>query len=155
MRKVYLVLAWALVVEVVIQAGAIALGMGALSHHVSEGGVVDKASLEDRELSWVGEIGFPIHFINGGLVVPLLALALLVVSFFAHVEKGRRVAAVVFVLVLVQSTLGYSITDSPYVGAIHGANALLVFGASLYAARLARVSASAVVAAKAYEDARS
>ena len=155
MRKVYLVLAWMVVAEVVIQAGSIALGMGAMSHHMSEGGVVDKASLEDGELSWVGEIGFPIHYINGGLVVPVLALVLLLVSFFAHVERGRRAAALVFVLVLVQGSLGYSITDSPYVGAIHGANALAVFGASLYAARLARSSASTVVAAKAYEDARS
>lgn len=154
MRKVYLTLAWALVAEVVIQAGSIALGMGALSHHVSEGGVIDKASLEDTELGWVGEVGFPIHFINGGLVVPVIALMLLVVSFFAHVEKGRRTAALVFVLVMVQSSLGYAITDSPYVGAVHGANALAVLGAALYAARLARLSASPVVSAKAYDDAR-
>lgn len=151
MRKVYLMLAWALVAEVVIQAGSIALGMGALSHHVSEGGVIDKASLEDSE---VGGVGFPIHFINGGLVVPVIALMLLVVSFFAHVEKGRRTAALVFVLVMVQSSLGYAITDSPYVGAVHGANALAVLGAALYAARLARLSAAPVVAAKAYDDAR-
>ena len=84
MRKVYLVLAWMVVAEVVIQAGSIALGMGAMSHHMSEGGVVDKASLEDGELSWVGEIGFPIHYINGGLVVPVLALVLLQIG-RAHV----------------------------------------------------------------------
>ena len=155
MRKVYRVLSWLIVAEVVVQAAAIALGLGGLSHHVSEGGVIDKASLEDRELGWVGEIGFPIHFINGGLVIPVLAITLLVVAFFAHVEKGIRTAAWVFGFVVVQVMLGYSITDVPYIGAVHGANALALLVVAMYAARLARVPAPEAVRGEAHADARS
>jgi hypothetical protein len=143
MRRVYRVLSWLIVVEVVVQAAAIALGLGGLVHHVSEGGVVDKASLEDSELGWVGEVGFPIHFVNGGVVIPLLALALLVVAFFAHVPKGIRTAAWVFGLVVVQVMLGYSITDVPFTGAVHGANALALLVVAMQAARLAAVRAPA------------
>ena len=46
-------------------------------------------------------------------------------------------------LVALQITLGYSIVDMPYLGLVHGANALAVLLASVYAARRIRRSATA------------
>lgn len=134
MRKIYRALAWAVAGGVVIQAAAIAFAFGGMLNLVSEGGVVDKALLEAFQAGGVGELGFLIHGLVGGVVIPLLALALLVVSFFVRARGARLWAAIVFGLVALQVTLGFSITDMPYLGLIHGANALAVVAAGSIAA---------------------
>ena len=49
--------------------------------------------------------------------------------------RGAKLwAAITFGLVVVQVTLGFSITDMPYLGLIHGANALAVVAAASVAA---------------------
>ena len=56
---------------------------------VSEGGVVDKALLESFQAAGVGEVGFLIHGLVGGVAIPLIALVLLVVSFFVQARGAR------------------------------------------------------------------
>jgi hypothetical protein len=127
---------------VVVQAAAIALGFGGMMHFVDTGGVVDKALTESRTASnFTGEIGFPVHGIVGGLVLPIAALLLLLVSWFTKVSGASWWAAGLFVLVVVQGMLGYSIKDMPYLGLIHGANALAVLLIAVVCARRVRSSA--------------
>ena len=57
-----------------------------------------------------------------------------------------------FVLVVVQGSLGYSIKDVPYLGLVHGANALAVFVVAVVCARRAARSAQDRVAEPATAD---
>lgn len=132
--RLYSALAWLVVAGVVVQAGAIAFGMSGMLHYVSEGGVVDQALVESRQATFEGDVGFAVHAINGGLVLPLAALLLLVVSFFTRVRGAKLLALGVFLLVLVQWVLGYAVVDAPLAGLAHGANALLLLLVAAYAA---------------------
>jgi heme A synthase len=154
MRRTYVVLAGLIAGLVVVQAAAIALGFGGLAHHVAEGGTFDKTMMESHESAFTGDIGFPIHSLNGGLVIPLVAIALFAVAFFARFHHAVRRAGLVLVLVVVQVMLGYSIVDLPYAGAVHGANALALFATTLLAARAARRAAPESPRSEASEDAR-
>ena len=142
MRRLYTGLAWTVAGAVVIQAAAIAFAFGGMLNLIAEGGVVDKALLESFQAAGVGEMGFLIHGLVGGVIIPLLALALLVVSFLVRTRGAVLWAAVTLGLVALQVTLGFSITDVPYLGLIHGANALaIVATASVAALRMRRLSA--------------
>lgn len=138
MRRTYSTIAWIIVGGVVVQAASIAFGLGGMSHYIQEGGVVDKALIESRQATFTGVLGFPIHGIVGGMVIPLAAVALLIVAFFVKARGARLWAAIVLALVALQITLGYSIADMPYLGLIHGANALAVLLTAVYAARISR-----------------
>ena len=134
MRKVFSALAWIIAGGVVVQAAAIAFAFGGVLNRVSEGGVVDKALLESGGAGGSGELGFWIHGIVGGGVMPLLGIALLAVSFFVRIRGARLWAAITFGLIALQATLGFSITDIPYLGLIHGANALAIVLAAVMSA---------------------
>lgn len=134
MRRTYSTIAWIIAGGVVVQAASIAFGLGGMSHYIQEGGVVDKALIESRQATFTGVLGFPIHGIVGGMVIPLAALALLIVAFFVKARGARLWAAIVLALVALQITLGYSVADMPYLGLIHGANALAVLLAAVHAA---------------------
>jgi heme A synthase len=96
--------------------------------------------VESRQATFTGDLGFPIHGMVGGMVIPLAAVALLIVAFFVKVRGARRWAAIVLGVVALQITLGYSIVDMPYLGLIHGANALAVLLTAVYAALRTRRS---------------
>ena len=137
MRRTYTVLAWIIAAGVFVQAAAIAFGFGGMAGYVQGGGVVDKALVESGTVdNFTGEIGFAIHGIVGGMVIPFAALALVVVSFLVKVPGARKWAAIVLGLVFVQAMAGYSIKDLPYLGLLHGANALAILMSSVQAARL-------------------
>jgi heme A synthase len=143
MRKLYTGLAWTVAGAVVVQAASIAFAFGGMLNLVSEGGVVDKALLESFQAAGVGEVGFMIHGLVGGVVIPLLAATLVVVSFFVRARGAKLWAAITFGLVILQVTLGFSITDMPYLGLIHGANAAaIVFSAVMGAFRVRRSARS-------------
>ena len=142
MRRLYTGLAWTVAGAVVIQAAAIAFAFGGMLNLIAEGGVVDKALLESFQAAGVGETGFLIHGVVGGVLIPLLAIALLIVSFLVRTRGAVLWAAITLGLVALQVTVGFSITDVPYLGLIHGANALaIVATASIAALRMRRVSA--------------
>jgi heme A synthase len=142
MRKVYSGIAWLIAGLVVVQAAAIALGFGGMMHFVDGGGVVDKGLTESRTLgNFTGEIGFPIHGIVGGILIPVAAIALLVVSWFTKLRGASWWAAGLFVLIALQGMVGYSIKDLPFLGVLHGANALAVFAVAVVCARRTRPAA--------------
>ncbi len=133
MRRTYSVIAWIVAAGVVVQAASIAFALGGIARYIQDGGVIDKALVESHQATFTGDLGFPIHGIVGGMVIPVAAVALLIVAFFVKVRGARLWAAIVLGLVALQITLGYSIADMPYLGLIHGANALAVLLTALYA----------------------
>jgi hypothetical protein len=137
MRRIYSVLAWVVAAGVVVQAAAIAFGFGGMTSYVMDGGVVDKALVESEEGAFTGDVGFLVHGLVGGLVLPVAAFALGIVSFLVkEVPRARTMAWATFALVFVQGSAGYSIPDMPYVGIFHGANALLLLVVAVHTARL-------------------
>jgi len=148
MRRIYSAVAWIIAAGVVVQAASIAFALGGIAHYVQDGGVIDKALIESGQATFTGDLGFPIHGMVGGMVIPIAALLLLVLAFFvkangARVPGARMWAGIVLALVALQITLGYSIPDMPYLGLIHGANALAVLLAAVSAAvRVNRASAT-------------
>jgi hypothetical protein len=150
MRSAYRVLAYLLAVEVVIQAAAIAFAVFGLTKWIGEGGVLDKAALEDPSTTFTGVTGFMVHGINGQIVMPLIALILLVVSFFAKVPKGVQWAGICLGTVVVQVLLGMFGHGVPALGGLHGILAVALFAAAVIAARRASTgSASAPTSAQA------
>jgi hypothetical protein len=147
MRATYRVLAYIIAAEVIIQAMAAVYAIAGLGKWIDEGGVFDKAVMESDESPFPEVVGFIVHGINGMMVIPVLALVFLVVSFFAKVPGGVKWAGVVVLLVALQVTFGLVGHSVPAVGGLHGLNALLLFGAAIYAGQ--RVRADARVASPA------
>lgn len=143
MRIVYKVLAYAVAVEVAIQASFMVLAIAGLGSYIDKGGTFDKAAMENDQGLFPEAVGFMLHGINGSIVIPVLALALLIVSFFARIPRGAWWAAGVFVLVMLQGTLGFAGHSVPAIGALHGLNALLLFTVAFLAARRASAPAKA------------
>ena len=76
-----------------------------------------------------------VHGLNGVIIIPVLSLALLIVSFFAKIP-GVLWAAALFALVIVQSqVLPVLGRDYPVLGALHGLNALVVLGVAVMAGK--------------------
>ncbi|QZY27859.1 hypothetical protein [Nocardioides coralli] len=141
MRSTYRFLANSIAVLVVVQAGAIAWAFFGLSNWIrNDNGVVDKAFMESGDSFGVAEWGFIIHAgIIGLLVIPLLALVMLIVSFFAKVPGGVMLAVTVFVLVALQVVVLPALAREvgSGFGALHGINALVLMGAALGAGKRA------------------
>ena len=145
MGRAYRALAYVIAAEVVVQAAALAWMFSGLGRWVQEGGVLDKASMEEEggTLPFPELAGIIVHGINGMMLIPLLALALLVVSFFARVPRGVALAASLFGLIVLQVLLGMTARGGlPISGMVHGANALLIFAVALMAGKRARSGAA-------------
>jgi heme A synthase len=138
MRKAYRIVAYLIAAEVVVQAMAMVFGIAGLDKWIAGGGVFDKAVMESDQAPFPELVGIIVHGINGSIVIPVLALVLLVCSFFAKIPRSVRWAALVLLLVVVQVNLGYAAPDLPVLGALHGLNALALFTTTLYTARRAR-----------------
>jgi hypothetical protein len=142
MRTAYKVLAYLVAAEVAVQAMAIVWGIAGLGRWVDGGGVFDKAVIESQGTPFPEVVGILVHGINGMFVIPALALLLLIVSFFTRVRGAIKWAVIVFVLVVVQGQLGELGHDFPLAGAVHGLNAMALFGVALYAGRRLRAAAA-------------
>lgn len=140
MRTAYKVLAYLVALEVMVQAAAIAFAAFGLFKWVEDGGTLDKAALESEDVTFTGLVGFMIHGINGQMLIPLIAIIFLVVSFFAKVPGGSKWAGFVLLAVVVQVLLGMFAHGTPALGALHGLNALILFGLALTAAQRARAT---------------
>jgi heme A synthase len=141
MKSVYRVLAYLIAAEVVVQAMAMVYAIAGLGKWVDGGGVFDKSVMESNQSAFPEVIGLLIHGINGMIIIPLIALLLLISSFFARIPGGVKWAALVLLVVVVQVNLGLFGHAVPAVGALHGLNALLLFSVALYTARRRRVVA--------------
>ena len=114
---------------------------------IDGGATLDKSVIEGWENeppTFEGSIGHFIHLMSGTFLIPLIGLLLLLVSFFAKVPRGVALAATVVVLIVIQYLAGiFAEPDMPYLGLVHGANAFLLFGAALVAAKAAKPEAAA------------
>jgi hypothetical protein len=136
MKSVYRVLAYLIALEVVVQASVIAFAVAGLGKWIMEGGVLDAAAMESETSGFAEEVGFMIHGINGQMIVPLIALLLLISSFFAKIPGGVLWAALVLATVVVQVLLGvFSRGGAPVLGLVHGAVAFVLFTFAVIAAR--------------------
>ncbi|NUT33262.1 MAG: hypothetical protein HOV79_09325 [Hamadaea sp.] len=135
MRTAYKVLAYIIAIEVAVQAMAMVYAVAGLGKWVDRGGVLDKAVMESDESPFPEVAGFAIHAINGMMIIPLLALILLIISFFTRIPGAVKNAVLVLVLVALQITLGLLGHGTPILGALHGLNAFILVGAALAAAR--------------------
>ncbi|HZL75947.1 MAG TPA: hypothetical protein VFB83_11295 [Propionibacteriaceae bacterium] len=133
MRTAYRVLAFAIAALVAVQAAAIGYAVFAQLSWIENGGTIDKASIESAP----GTSAYIFHALDGGVVL-LLALALLVISFFAKIPQGVRWAVIVLVCTIVQIALGTLSHMLSAIGAVHGAVALVLFGVAVMAAMRAR-----------------
>jgi len=140
MRNAYKILGGLIALLVFVQAGSIAFAYSGMGIWIQDGGTLDAAAMESRDTTFTGVAGFIVHGMNGMMLIPLLALVLLIVSFFAKLPKGVPTAAALLGLVIVQVLLGITSSSTAYAGLLHGINALLVFGAAASAARLAMVA---------------
>jgi hypothetical protein len=137
MRTTYRLLAGLVAVLVLVQAAAIAFGTFGILSFVDDGRDYTKSVAEDR--SATGGLGQNIHSF-GAIAIALIAIVLLVVSFFAKIEGGVKWAGIVFLVVLLQWVLAIVAFSAPVVGALHGLNAFVMFGVAMMAAQRARTS---------------
>lgn len=126
MKSVYKVLAYAVPVLVAVQAAAIAFGFFGITKWVEDGATIDKATIESSDTHFNGDVGLMIHGMNGQMLIPLVALLLLIVSFFAKVPGGSKWAGFVLLDVVVQVALAFVSFGAPIVGVLHGVNALFL-----------------------------
>jgi hypothetical protein len=149
MKTAYKVLAYLVAAEVAVQAMVMVWAIAGLGKWVDGGGVFDKAviegSIETGAIPFPEVFGILIHGINGSFVVPGIALLLLIVSFFTKVRGAIKWAVIVLVLVVAQGQIGFLGHEFPLAGALHGLNALALFGVALYAGRRLRATAPAAV----------
>ncbi len=130
MRTTYRILAFLVCALVALQAASHAWASAGIAQYLAQGGTID---LDSQELPNFPEaVGLMIHGMNGMYVIPVVALALLVTSFFAKVPRGTMWAGIVLALVALQITLGmlgHSITALAF---LHGVNALALFGTAFW-----------------------
>lgn len=145
MKATYRVLAYIIAGLVVLQAVWIALSSFTVIKAVDAGRTINEDS---------GGIGGALHALGGMYVIPLVTLALLVVSFFAGVKGGIRWALFILLAVAVQIALAFLSFAVPQIGALHGLNAFVIIALSVVAGwRAGRQLAAARTSAQAPEPA--
>jgi hypothetical protein len=130
MRATYRVLALLIAVSVVLQAAFIASAWFTVLHDADSGAVFDKNS----QPNWA----YVAHSVFGSGVIPLLAILLLILSFFARIPGGVKWAAITFGVVALQFGLAFVGFIAPALGVLHGINAFALAGVASVAARKAR-----------------
>jgi hypothetical protein len=139
MISVYRFLAYLMVLAVVFQASVIAFAVFGLRNWVIvDGGALEGGSLRG-EPAYTGQIGFLLHQKNGQIVIPLIAILLLICSFFTAVRRGVIWTAALAATVAVQIYLGTFPIGLPALGILHGIGALAIFAFALITATRPRV----------------
>jgi len=141
MKSAYKYLALAIALDVLLQAASIAYAVSGLASYVDDGHQVAEGTLADAHFTGVG--GYALHATNGMVVIPLLAIALLVVALLSRIPGAARQAGILLVMVVVQVGLGGAAGAVPILGALHGVLALAVFGfATMIGVRAIRAETS-------------
>lgn len=136
MKSTYRVLAYAIAVLVALQAAWVALSAFGVINAVESGTVIDQ--------NYEPNFGAMLHGMGGMYAIPLVTLALLVVSFFAHIKGGVKWALFILLAVALQITFGFVAFGLPAVGLLHGLNAFVILGLAVMAAvRVSRATAAA------------
>lgn len=126
MKPAYRALAYLVLVLVIVQAADLAFGFFGVGAWVENGHDLTKSALEDNASGITGEAGLALHSIIGQFLIPLVALLLLAISFFARIDGGRKWAALILGDVVVQVVLAFVSFGVPVVGVLHGLNAFLL-----------------------------
>ena len=137
MKQTYRVVAGLIALGVLVQAAAVAFGWFDAISGLENGLVIDE--------NYEGNAGHALHGLVGFYAVPALGLILLIVSFFAakDVPGARKWAGIVFGLIVLQVALAiFAFALAPVIGALHGANALILLGCALRAVALTRTGAT-------------
>lgn len=134
MRTAYRVLAFLICALVAVQAAAHAWASAGLSAYIFGGGAIDMNSEAPPPVPEFA--GIIIHGMNGMYVIPLVTLALLIVSFFVKSRRAVIFAVVLLALVVLQVTLGVLGHSVTFLALLHGLNALAIFGTALTAGRM-------------------
>ena len=141
MKSAYKYLALAIALDVLLQAASIAYAVSGLASYVDDGHQVAEGALADAHFTGVG--GYALHATNGMVVIPLLAIALLVVALLSRIPGAARQAGILLVMVVVQVGLGGAAGAVPILGALHGVLALALFGfATMIGVRAIRAETS-------------
>lgn len=137
MKKAYQIFAFLIALEVMVQASMIAWAIFGFGAWIDDGNSFSKADLDCDDCGWnfTAERGFMVHGINGQMIIPLLALILLILSFFAKVPKGVVWALALLGLIVGQVLLGIFGHDLPALGILHGVNALVIFSVAVMAGK--------------------
>jgi len=133
MRAAYRILAMLVAIGVVVQVAVVAWGWFSVLHTVDDGGAFAKGD-ETAGMTAHGVIGF--------MIMPIIALLLLVVSFFARIPGGVKWALIVFGDTVLQVLLAIVSGPAPVIGALHGINALALATFASIAMRKARLAAT-------------
>jgi len=136
-RLVYRVLAMLIAAGVVVQAAAIAFALFDIEHKTDDGQVYSKDSHNG---------GIALHSVLGEMVIPVIALLLLIVSFFAAIPGGVKWAAITFGVLVLQVVLAYAGDGLPAIGVLHGINAFALAAVASIAMRKARLADSPAAA---------
>jgi hypothetical protein len=144
MKTAYKVLAFLIALEVVVQAAVIAWGVFGLMTWVDEGHSFTE-DIADCEDCFDAQLGIVIHSVNGFIVISVLALIFLIVSFFAKIPGGVKWAVITFVLVILQGHLlpGLASEVGSGFGAVHGLNAMVLFGVAVMAGKRVKTATGA------------
>jgi hypothetical protein len=146
MQKAYKVIAHIIAGLVVLQAAFMVFAIAGLFKWIDDGATLDKGVIESWDEdppTWDGAIGHFLHVMSGTFLIPLLAIVLLVIAFFAAVNGGVKWAAIILGSVVVQVIAGMTSGSAPAIGLIHGLNAFILFWAAIMAGRAAKQPADA------------
>jgi hypothetical protein len=128
MRDAFKYLTSLLFLAIVVQVGF--AGYGAFN-------AIDKADSDRQITKKTIENGFDPHGLVG-TIVGIVIVLLLITAFAGRVEPlMRRLAAVLFVLGILQFLFAYLGTVSAPLGFLHGINALAIYGAAAFLAHRA------------------
>lgn len=129
MRNAYRDLALAIPALVLVQAASIAYAVFAQRAWVSDGHPLTGGNLDSGSMGGA-QAGFAIHRVDGQMVIPLVALALMVVAYLARevVPESMKWAGMMLGSVVIQVLSGVLGQNLPFLGVIHGLLALAIFG---------------------------
>ncbi len=131
MRAAYKALSHSIAGLVAVQAALIALATAGLLHWVEDGNTLTKAK-EDTGVT--GAVGFVLHGLIGQIVIPLLAIALVVVALRLKEKPARTWALITLLVVVLQVGLGSAAEAVPFLGLVHGLLALVLAWVGWHAA---------------------
>jgi hypothetical protein len=139
MRRAFQILSALLALEVLLQAMFIGYGIAGIDNwvHANKNNALTGTLLDASSPHFTGIGGFELHGMNGTVFIPLIALLLLIVSFFAKVPGGVKRAAILFVMVAVQIVLGISASNVPLLTPLHVLNGFGILAMAGMAARMA------------------
>ncbi|QNN51342.1 hypothetical protein [Nocardioides mesophilus] len=136
MKSAYRYLALSVPVLVAVQASMITFGTFGIFSYLEDDKSYSTSVAESGDVA--GAAGQMIHGLLGTAVIPLIALILLALSFFAKVPGGTKWAGFILLDVVAQVLLAFTAFGAPVVGVLHGLNAFLLFGLGMMAAQAAR-----------------